>query len=120
MDPIIDVAVQHAERPSWRKYGEGQAEIRLSRHTSAKWVSIRLEESYSNEAGKLIGKQTSMTLRGAEVLRILDAIAPGLVKSSLIAAEILRGLQIDAADAEVLKNLDAALQQLDSKEAPIL
>lgn len=41
----------------------------------------------------------------------LIAASPDLIKHGTIAAEILRGLTLNAADREVLENLDAAISK---------
>ncbi len=48
----------------------------------------------------------------------LACAAPELLRHAAIAAEILRGLTMDAADREVLRNLDAAIAKAGPTECP--
>ncbi len=116
-DPMIHVAItKRKDAPMWKTAHQcpsgSSVELKIQRHRTAPWTQLYLEESYMTETNKLVSRQTGINLSNTETRRLINTIAPGLIKHAMVAAEVLRGLQKDSADREVLTNLDAALAEL--------
>lgn len=55
---------------SWKRFTKGSVRARFSTHVEAKWLDLSLDESYVGEKGKVVSKQTMMSIdqEGARAL----------------------------------------------------